>query len=249
VSRGIVACLLSTIMVMAQATAGQDSNVPAQPPVRLKKKAKPVDQAPPKTAPAEEKKTEPQRDPADREPGDSPEEKTASDEQNEQQILDRVGKNMRGAEDHLGQNDPGAETRRLQAEALKDLDDLIKQAQQTPPESPQQDQQQSGKRQNASQQQDSRQQRASAAKPGGQTKNQPSATANAAGLPPARGGIGKERLGKIADLYKDVWGHLPETLRMEMDQYSREQFMPKYSDLLKQYYTTIAENGRKKDGR
>ena len=51
---------------------------------------------------------------------------------------------------------------------------------------------------------------------------------------------------KIADLYKDIWGHLPETLRQEMNQYSREQFMAKYNDLLKQYYATIAEKGRKK---
>ena len=54
-------------------------------------------------------------------------------------------------------------------------------------------------------------------------------------------------MSKIADLYKDVWGHLPETLRQEMDQYSREQFMAKYADLLKQYYATIAEKGRRKD--
>ena len=53
-------------------------------------------------------------------------------------------------------------------------------------------------------------------------------------------------MSKIADLYKDVWGHLPETLRQEMDQYSREQFMAKYADLLKQYYATIAEKGRQK---
>jgi hypothetical protein len=54
------------------------------------------------------------------------------------------------------------------------------------------------------------------------------------------------RMSKIADLYKDVWGHLPEKLRQEMDQYSRERFMAKYDDLLKQYYATIAEKGRRK---
>ena len=63
----------------------------------------------------------------------------------------------------------------------------------------------------------------------------------------ARGGDSKQGgMNKIADLYKDVWGHLPETLRQEMDQYSREQFMAKYNDLLKQYYATIAEKGRRK---
>ena len=63
----------------------------------------------------------------------------------------------------------------------------------------------------------------------------------------ARGGNGpKGEMSKIADVYKDIWGHLPETLRQEMNQYSREQFMAKYNELLKQYYATIAEKGRRK---
>ena len=52
---------------------------------------------------------------------------------------------------------------------------------------------------------------------------------------------------RLADLYKDIWGHLPETMRAEMNAYaSREEFMTKYRDLLKQYYTTIAEKGPRK---
>lgn len=49
----------------------------------------------------------------------------------------------------------------------------------------------------------------------------------------------------LADLYKDVWGHLPEKMRQEMDAYFKERFMPRYSDLLRQYYSTIAEQGKK----
>ena len=50
-----------------------------------------------------------------------------------------------------------------------------------------------------------------------------------------------------ADLYKEVWGHLPESLRAEMNAYSNPQpFMPRYDDLIKKYYRTIAEQGRKK---
>jgi hypothetical protein len=50
-----------------------------------------------------------------------------------------------------------------------------------------------------------------------------------------------------ADLYKDVWGHLPESLRAEMNAYSNPQpFMPRYDDLIKKYYRTIAEQGRRK---
>jgi hypothetical protein len=52
---------------------------------------------------------------------------------------------------------------------------------------------------------------------------------------------------KNADLDKDVWGHLPQTLRAQMDAYSNPQpFMPKYDDLIKRYYQTIAEQGRRK---
>lgn len=40
---------------------------------------------------------------------------------------------------------------------------------------------------------------------------------------------------------KQVWGHLPERLRQQMSQYYKEQFMPKYADMLRQYYTSLAE--------
>jgi hypothetical protein len=40
---------------------------------------------------------------------------------------------------------------------------------------------------------------------------------------------------------KQVWGHLPERLRQQMSQYYRERFMPKYCDLLRQYYAALAE--------
>lgn len=39
---------------------------------------------------------------------------------------------------------------------------------------------------------------------------------------------------------KEVWGHLPDKLRQQVSQYYKEQFMPKYSDLLKQYYSSLA---------
>src|SRR5579884_1724459 len=53
---------------------------------------------------------------------------------------------------------------------------------------------------------------------------------------------------KNADLDKQgVWGHVPQTLRAQMDAYSNPQpFMPKYDDLIKRYYRTISEQGRRK---
>jgi hypothetical protein len=52
----------------------------------------------------------------------------------------------------------------------------------------------------------------------------------------------------VAGLVKDVWGYLPEKKRQEMDTYSKEQFMPQYEQLLRQYYETIAAQGKNKGG-
>lgn len=63
---------------------------------------------------------------------------------------------------------------------------------------------------------------------------------------PGAGGKGREgRPNRAADVYKDVWGHLPESLRAEMDAYFNDrQFMAKYDELIKKYYRSIAEKGR-----
>ncbi len=45
------------------------------------------------------------------------------------------------------------------------------------------------------------------------------------------------------------WGELPKRIRDELDVHARERFMPRYEDLLRQYYRTIAEQGtRRKEG-
>ena len=52
----------------------------------------------------------------------------------------------------------------------------------------------------------------------------------------------------LADNGKNgVWGHLPESVRLQMNAYSNPSpFVPRYDDLIKKYYRTIAEQGRKK---
>lgn len=44
------------------------------------------------------------------------------------------------------------------------------------------------------------------------------------------------------EVAKEVWGHLPERLRQQMSQYYREEFMPRYAGLLKQYYSSLANS-------
>ena len=56
-----------------------------------------------------------------------------------------------------------------------------------------------------------------------------------------------DRKNPKTELGKGYWGHLPESVRAQMDAYSNPQpFMPRYDDLVKKYYRTIAEQGRKK---
>ena len=79
-------------------------------------------------------------------------------------------------------------------------------------------------------------------KDGPKEKDQQGGTAGGAKFGPLSP---KRQNDKLADLYKDVWGTLPDRLRQEMDLYYREQFMPRYSDLLRQYYAALAEQRKK----
>jgi Ca-activated chloride channel family protein len=112
---------------------------------------------------------------------------------------------------------------------------------------------QKGRQQRGGKQQAGKQQ-ARGQQPGGQqtgAQGQPSQNNTAKGngqQPGAGGNQDKPREpNPNADLYKDIWGHLPEALRAEMNAYSNPQpFIPKYDDLVKKYYRNIAEQGRRK---
>ncbi len=48
------------------------------------------------------------------------------------------------------------------------------------------------------------------------------------------------------EIVKDVWGHLPDKLRQQATQYYKQDFMPRYSELLKHYYSSLSDKGGKK---
>jgi len=43
------------------------------------------------------------------------------------------------------------------------------------------------------------------------------------------------------EVVKDVWGHLPDKLRQQATQYYKEEMMARYSELLRMYYSSLAE--------
>ncbi len=267
-----------------------------EPPVRLQKKKKSPTDEPPKPAAAEEKKDDaPKAADAPRTPATPPKEGDVKEPpepdeppMDEKEILERLNRNLRNAEDRLANQDPGDGTQQVQRDILKDIDALLEaqnnqqqqqsnQDQQNDPSanpSSSQNQQQKQQQSRQSSQQSGQPQQQMGRPPGqqmtgrerrelrrqmaraqgrnpGRRQPQPSPqdrmTEKEAGDQPGAGDNKKKEEGnRIADVYKDVWGHLPEALRGEMNAYSREQFMAKYGDLIRQYYATLSEKGRKK---
>jgi hypothetical protein len=48
------------------------------------------------------------------------------------------------------------------------------------------------------------------------------------------------------EIVKEVWGHLPDKMRQQATQYYQQDFMPRYTELLKLYYSALAEKGGKR---
>jgi hypothetical protein len=250
---------------------------PEEPPMRLQRKGRPAGVPTKETPPAE--KSEPGKAPEERPlRGEKPQtdEPTAPAEPDvdEQELLNRLARNMRTSEDRLANKELGDRTSQVQRDVLEDLDRLINKMNQPPDggessdassaaQSGQQKQggqqtrssgTKSSSRQSArarSQRRQNRQQLAGQRSQGnaeGQAEQQAGEDPQMAGNNPGRGGVtGREEANKIADIYKDIWGHLPETMRSEMNTYGRQEYMQKYADAIQQYYSTLAEKGRRKE--
>jgi hypothetical protein len=288
----LMGAFLATSLALAEDPVEGKKGDPEEPPLRLKKKKR-TDE-PPRVEPKKSDKDEP-KDP-EKEGGEKlkkrekkdgegplvPEDGPAGPEEDEKEVLDRIGQNMRAVEEKLANKELGDPTRQRQEDILKDLDSLINRIERgdPPPQgggggggADQQPQggggqakagrqqgggqakgsagQGKGNRNGRQNQRVSRQRRQGGTERarGGQ-QPQPELKAGT-GLAGNTGGAGKESppgaRDPNADLYKDIWGHLPESLRAEMNAYSNPQpFLPRYDDLVKKYYRTIAEQGRRK---
>jgi hypothetical protein len=260
----LMALLLAGGVVFASLAAFADEP-PAdkdEPPLRLKKKNRPAD------PPAKDEKAKPPLD-EDKKPdkpdADKGREPPPAPEEDEQEILQRITKNVRSVEERLANKELGEGTRQLQEDVLKDIDSLIAAAQRPPQggensenssadqsQQPQNGQKQRNQMKSSRQQRGSRQQRnARGQRQGsqqGQGQQEQMANQGGANNPGGGGNKGGGTDDKNADLYKEVWGHLPESMRGEMNAYFKNQhFMAKYEDAIKRYYRTLAEQGRKKE--
>ena len=181
-------------------------------------------------------------------------------------IVERIKKNLAESENRLEKKDPGEDNRKIQDKIVKDLDELIKQ---------QNDDDggggggggggssgrkggQGGKGGTANKggagggggggKGGGNKGGGNGGGGGGQNQNPNTAGGKDGQGGGGMGGKGGKKNNTIAELGKGIWGHLSETKRQEMDAYSKERFMPRYSDLLRQYYKTIAEQNSRKEG-
>jgi hypothetical protein len=136
--------------------------------------------------------------------------------------LAKVVKEMREVEQRLGQPDTGEETRKKQAEIVKNLEHLIDQLRNSSSQS-------RGQRMRMVMQ--------PGQKPGAQQGQQPGANATGASATKPAKPDGKHAVAGG----KDVWGHLPDELRQEMDNVAREGMLPSKDDLIRRYYLSVSK--------
>lgn len=156
-------------------------------------------------------------------------------EEEETDPLMRAGKRMRAAEEKLARLEATDETVTLQQKAIEDIEELLKQAR-NPQQKPKSKKSQKNKNQQQ-QQQNAEQQRMMSRVVEKQSTREAQGVGRAQPVRPETNRPPET---------KDVWGHLGDALRDEMSQYAKESFLPKYREMLEKYYTTIAEQSRKR---
>ena len=170
--------------------------------------------------------------------------------------FDRVAKGMRSASEKLDGKQTGDETTNLQEQVIRDLDELIKQLQNPPPNSGgggggggrssksggggDRRQQQAGGRGGKGQPQ------------GGTPKQQAQGNGSEQGGKDRKDAEGSEErtdaerkaaaeAARKKKLEIDVWGHLPPHLRDQLLNTYGERMLPKYEQLVKQFYEALSE--------
>ncbi len=150
--------------------------------------------------------------------------------------LSRISRQMRLVQQRIAQEEISQKTQDLQQQIVTDLDALIRQLQQQ--------KKKQGKPSNSKTQ-----------NPGGEIKqpsNQPNAGQSTPNEKPSQDSEEKlaERDANPADaaamqaMVKRVWGHLPDRVRQEMQNAAVEEFLPKYQELIEDYFRRLAEEER-----
>jgi len=135
--------------------------------------------------------------------------------------LGEIIKEMRDVEQRLGKPETGEDTQSKQKRIVKQIETIIQQMKQS----------------GSSGSMAMRRMRQQGQKPGDQSGQTPGA--NAAGAPATKPAKPSDRHALAGG--KDIWGHLPEELRQEMENVFKEEALPKQAELIRRYYLSVAK--------
>jgi hypothetical protein len=169
--------------------------------------------------------------------------------------LDSAARGMRNAGEKLDQDQTGQDTRKIQEQVIRDLDELIKQLQNPPPDnkgggggggsssssSGGSGQSQMQKGGNSKQRQQQAKAQPSDGAAGGQSKKQEKKSAEGSEERTEGERKAAEEAARKKKLEMDVWGHLPPHLREQLLNTYGERMLPKYQHLVKQFYESLSE--------
>jgi len=136
--------------------------------------------------------------------------------------LGEIIKEMRDVEQRLEKPETGEDTQSKQKRIVKQIDTLIQQMKQS----------------GSSSSMAMRRVRQQGQKPGGQPGQTPGA--NADGAPPMKPAKPSDRHAPATG--KNIWGHLPEELRQEMENSFKEEALPAKAELIRRYYLSVAKH-------
>lgn len=179
------------------------------------------------------------------------------------QLLQDAAEAMRSAGDRLQQGETGAGTRTAQQQAIAALDELIRQLEQPPPPDqnssppPPEGGQPPPQSPESEQPSPSGQSQPSQSRPGDSKDSQQSQADQEQERDQAEDADARTRERqrraeaelRRKTLQTDVWGHLPEHLREELLNTYRERMLPKYEDLVRQFYDRLSEPPSRKPQR
>ncbi len=142
-----------------------------------------------------------------------------------------IARSMRLAEGLIDENESGEKTQKIQAEIIADIDTLLKRAQKKC-------QSCASQSQSVAQREPTEQPKPSKPKEGNSSPK-PATTSN---VKPGKTDGQTPDMAEMIAVIKQVWGELPEKERQQMLQSSIEEFLPKYADMIEQYYKRLAED-------
>ncbi|MGQ0633040.1 MAG: hypothetical protein ACT4QC_00365 [Planctomycetaceae bacterium] len=172
--------------------------------------------------------------------------------------MERAIEGMREAGRRIADDDLSSRTQDVQKRVIDDLEHLLdlleqrNQAQSDP--SNQQQQQQKQQQQQQQQQQKNRRPRGRQSlrqrldpQNAGKRSDQQKSRDSQEQRDPARSPQAEEA--RRQRIVKDVWGHLPPSVRGKMQNSFSERYVPRYEELVKSYYEALAEKSRKRETR